>query len=65
MAKEPLADALHGLKELERRRSGKQPGAKPRAQRGRPKAFDPFYLFSLILAALCIGLQAVAMTYYH
>jgi len=64
MAKDNLTNALNGLKQVERKRSPhKRPKARP-AKRGRPKAFDPFYLLCVILVVLGIGLQLVAISVY-
>ncbi|EDY82706.1 hypothetical protein VDG1235_2329 [Verrucomicrobiia bacterium DG1235] len=64
MAKEDLSDALFGLKEVEKKRSPQKPSKRKPAKRGRPKAFDPFYLFCTILLVLGIGLQFVAIALY-
>ena len=64
MAKDNISDALIGLKEIEKKRSPRKALKRRPAKRGRPKAFDPFYLFCTILAALAIGLQLVAIAVY-
>lgn len=64
MAKDSLNDALHGLKEIEKKRSDHKKPKKKIAKRGRPKAFDPFYLFCVILTVLAIGVQLVAIAAY-
>ena len=63
MPKDSLTDAIFELKERDRRTHRKLPRqvARPnRPKRGRPKAFDSFYLFSLILLGLALILQVVA-----
>lgn len=64
MAKDKLDDALHGLKVIEKRRTATRQPKRIRPKRGRPKAFDPFYLFCIILAALGVALQFLAITVY-
>lgn len=63
MAQDNLTDALSGLKKIEKKRSPQKAKARP-AKRGRPKAFDPFYLLCTILSVLAIGLQFVAIGLY-
>lgn len=67
MAKDSLSEALFELKDKSRR-SGmgdrtKRP-RKKRLPRGRPKAFDSFYLFAQILLGLALILQLVAFFVY-
>jgi len=64
MAKDNLTNALTGLKQVERKRSPQKHQKKRRAKRGRPKAFDPFYLLCTLLVVLGIGLQLVAIALY-
>ena len=64
MPKDNLTGALSGLKEIEKKRSPHRSARKRPPKRGRPKAFDPFYLFCTILAVLAIGLQLVAIAVY-
>ncbi|MBD5781001.1 hypothetical protein IEN85_15985 [Pelagicoccus sp. NFK12] len=64
MAKDNLTSALSGLKEIEKKRSPHKSAKKRPAKRGRPKAFDPFYLLCTLLAVLAIGLQLVAIAVY-
>ncbi len=64
MPKDNLSSALIGLKEIEKKRSPHKAQKRRPAKRGRPKAFDPFYLFCTILTVLAIGLQLVAITVY-
>lgn len=64
MAKDNLSGALFGLKEVEKKRSPNKALKKRPAKRGRPKAFDPFYLLCTILVVLAIALQLVAVALY-
>lgn len=64
MAKDNLTGALSGLKEIEKKRSPHKSAKKRPTKRGRPKAFDPFYLGCTILAVLAMGLQLIAITVY-
>lgn len=64
MAKDNLSSALIGLKEIEKKRSPHKAKRKRPPKRGRPKAFDPFYLFCTILVVLGIGLQIVVIAIY-
>ncbi|MBK1879511.1 hypothetical protein [Pelagicoccus mobilis] len=64
MAKDNLTNALTGLNQVEKKRSPQKHQKKRRAKRGRPKAFDPFYMFCSILVLLAIGLQFVAIALY-
>lgn len=64
MAKDNLTSALTGLKQVEKKRSPHKQSKKRRAKRGRPKAFDPFYLLCTLLVVLGIGLQLVAIALY-
>ena len=64
MAKDNLSTALIGLKEIEKKRSPHKAWKKRPKKRGRPKAFDPFYLLCTLLTLLAIGLQLVAIALY-
>ncbi len=69
MAKDSLTSALFELKERERRtrtRNGRRnrPNAATRPRRGRPKAFDSFYVFSITLLLFTLALQFVAIWLY-
>lgn len=64
MAKDNLSGALIGLKEIEKKRAPQKSRRPAPVRRGRPKAFDPFYLLCTILVLLAIGLQLVAIAMY-
>lgn len=64
MAKDNLTSALSGLKQVEKKRSPQKQQKRRPAKRGRPKAFDPFYLLCTLLVVLAIGLQLVAIALY-
>lgn len=63
MPKDSLSDALFELGDRKRGKPAKAPRA-PKPKRGRPKAFDSFYVFSTFLLALGLGLQVVAILLY-
>lgn len=58
MAKDSLSEAIFELKDRERKRRP-APAARraPNPRRGRPKAFDPFYLFAQTLLGLSVFVQ--------
>lgn len=64
MAKDNLGTALIGLKEIEKKRSPHKPAKRRPAKRGRPKAFDPFYLLCTLLTVLAVGMQVLAVAVY-
>lgn len=65
MAKDNLGTALIGLKEIEKKRSPHKSVKKRPAKRGRPKAFDPFYLLCTLLTVLAVGMQLFAIAVYR
>ncbi len=68
MAKDSLADAIFELKDRDRKakkaRRKKQHVALKKVGTERPKAFDSFHFFSLMLLAFGIALQFVALALY-
>lgn len=65
MAKDSLSEALLKVKDQKRKKGPRKSGPKPvKLRRGRPKAFDPFYLLCTILLVLSLALQVVALAVY-
>lgn len=65
MAKDSLNEALFKLKDQKRKEHPRGSRPKPvKVRRGRPKAFDPFYLLCAILLVLSLALQVVALAVY-
>ncbi|MDQ8204236.1 hypothetical protein [Pelagicoccus sp. SDUM812003] len=64
MKKDNLNEALFELKDRERGKKPKPSAKKPRVKRGRPKAFDSFYVFSTFLLAMGLALQVLAIVLY-
>ncbi len=65
MPKDSLSEALFELKDRERKKSKAAPRpAPPRPQRGRPKAFDAFYLFAQILLGMSVIAQLVVVALF-
>lgn len=63
MPKDSLSEALFELGDRKRGKPAKK-RRPPKAKRGRPKAFDSFYVFSVFLLALGLGLQLIAILLY-
>jgi len=65
MPKDSLSEALFKLKDEKRKRNPRRARPKPvKVRRGRPKAFDPFYLLCTILLVLSLALQVIALAVY-